>query len=149
VWRSFVRAGGSWCQSFDSSWWFFSAKCSSSISAKFLIYGAHTVCFCPLVAILDPLSDGNLFEVKSSKLQENMRHLIAKLTLCKLILISLKIIVYHLWYVTICCVFFSGGSNDHVFWLTPFDWTCWCPKAHICKWLDLLILLVMQCSKLL
>jgi hypothetical protein len=34
---------------------FFSANCSSSISAKFLTYGAHTVCFCPLVAILDPL----------------------------------------------------------------------------------------------
>jgi hypothetical protein len=54
VWRSFAQAGGSGCQSFDFSWWFFSAKCGSSISAKFLIYGAHAVCFCPLVAILDP-----------------------------------------------------------------------------------------------
>jgi hypothetical protein len=33
---------------------FFSAKCGSSISARFLIYGAH-VYFLPLVAILDPL----------------------------------------------------------------------------------------------
>jgi hypothetical protein len=35
-------------------WCFFSAKCGFSISAKFLIYGAHTVCFCPLVVILNP-----------------------------------------------------------------------------------------------
>jgi hypothetical protein len=54
AWRSFVWAVGSGCQSSDSSWWFFSAKCGSSISAKFLIYGAHAVCFCPLVTILDP-----------------------------------------------------------------------------------------------
>jgi hypothetical protein len=33
---------------------FFSAKCGSSISAKFLIYRAHAVSFCPLVTILDP-----------------------------------------------------------------------------------------------
>jgi hypothetical protein len=52
VWRSFVRAGGSGCWSFASCW-LFSAKCSSSISAKFLIYRAHTVFFLPLVAILD------------------------------------------------------------------------------------------------
>jgi hypothetical protein len=32
----------------------FSAKCGSSISAKFLIYGAHAVCFYTLVTILDP-----------------------------------------------------------------------------------------------
>jgi hypothetical protein len=57
VWRSFVQARGSGCQGSDSSWWFFfSAKYGSSISAKFLIYGAHTVCFCPLVPILDPPS---------------------------------------------------------------------------------------------
>jgi hypothetical protein len=31
----------------------FSAKCGSSISARFLIYGAHAVCVLPLVAILD------------------------------------------------------------------------------------------------
>jgi hypothetical protein len=54
VWRRFLWAGGSGCQSFDSSCWFFSSKCGSSISAKFLIYGAHTVCFCPLVTSLDP-----------------------------------------------------------------------------------------------
>jgi hypothetical protein len=29
--------------------------CGSSVSAKFLIYGAHAICFCILVAILDPL----------------------------------------------------------------------------------------------
>jgi hypothetical protein len=38
----------------DSSWCFISAKCVSSASARFLIYGAHTVCFCTLVTILDP-----------------------------------------------------------------------------------------------
>jgi hypothetical protein len=52
--RSFVQAGVSECQSFASSWWFFSAKCGSSIPARFLIYGSHAVCFLPLVAILDP-----------------------------------------------------------------------------------------------
>jgi hypothetical protein len=54
AWRSFVWAGSSRCQVFDSSCCFFSAKCGSSFSIKFLIYGAHTVCFCTLVAILDP-----------------------------------------------------------------------------------------------
>jgi hypothetical protein len=34
---------------------FFSAKCDFSVSARFLIYGAHTVWFCTLVSILDPL----------------------------------------------------------------------------------------------
>jgi hypothetical protein len=33
---------------------FFSAKCGSSVSARFLIYGSHAVCFLPPVAILDP-----------------------------------------------------------------------------------------------
>jgi hypothetical protein len=33
---------------------FSSAKGDSSFSAKFLIFRAHTVCFFPLVAILDP-----------------------------------------------------------------------------------------------
>jgi hypothetical protein len=56
AWRSFVWAAHSGCHSFDSSSCFFSAKCGSSISAKFLIYGAHVVCFCPLAAILDPLN---------------------------------------------------------------------------------------------
>jgi hypothetical protein len=32
----------------------FPAKCGSSISARFLLYGAHTICFLPLVTILDP-----------------------------------------------------------------------------------------------
>jgi hypothetical protein len=56
AWRTFVQTGGSGCWSFASSWWVFSAKCGSSISAKFLIYRAHAVYFCPLVAILDPCS---------------------------------------------------------------------------------------------
>jgi hypothetical protein len=37
---------------------FFSAKCGSSVSARFSICGAHTVCFLPLGVILD-LSDYN------------------------------------------------------------------------------------------
>jgi hypothetical protein len=50
-----VCAGDLGCWSFNSFWWFFfSAKCSSSISKKFLIYGAHAFCFCTLVTILDP-----------------------------------------------------------------------------------------------
>jgi hypothetical protein len=52
AWRSFVQAGGSVCHSYDSSCCFFSAKCSSIISARFLIYGPYTVCFSTLVAIL-------------------------------------------------------------------------------------------------
>jgi hypothetical protein len=52
AWRSFVWAEASGCQHFDSSWWYFSAKCGSGILAKFFIYGAHTVCFCPLDAML-------------------------------------------------------------------------------------------------
>jgi hypothetical protein len=35
---------------------FFSAKCGSSVSVRFFIYGAHAVCFLPLVAILDSIS---------------------------------------------------------------------------------------------
>jgi hypothetical protein len=54
LWRSFVQDGGSGCQSFDSSWCFFSAKCGSSVSVKCLICGAHAVRFCTLVTILDP-----------------------------------------------------------------------------------------------
>jgi hypothetical protein len=38
VWRSFVQAGGSGCQIFYSSLCSFSAKCGSSVSARFLIY---------------------------------------------------------------------------------------------------------------
>jgi hypothetical protein len=54
VWRSFVQVGGLRCWSFASSWWYFSAKCGASISARFFIYGAHTACFLPVVTILDP-----------------------------------------------------------------------------------------------
>jgi hypothetical protein len=53
AWRSFVWVGGSGCWSFDSSWCFICGKCGSSVSARFLIYRAH-ICFCTLVAILDP-----------------------------------------------------------------------------------------------
>jgi hypothetical protein len=52
VWGSFLWARGSGCQSFDSPRCFISTKCGSSTSAKFLIHGAHAVCFCALVAIL-------------------------------------------------------------------------------------------------
>jgi hypothetical protein len=55
AWRSFLRARGSGCWSFDSPWCFISSKCGSSISARLLIHGAHTACFCTLVAIFDPL----------------------------------------------------------------------------------------------
>jgi hypothetical protein len=50
---------------------FFSAECGSSISARFLIYRAHTVWFCTLVAILDPpriLSDTSSFCVSCHKI---------------------------------------------------------------------------------
>jgi hypothetical protein len=53
AWGSFVQAAGLGFQGFASSWWFFSAKCGSIISARFLIYGAHIICSFPLVAILD------------------------------------------------------------------------------------------------
>jgi hypothetical protein len=46
AWRSFVWAGGLGCV-------VFTAKYGSSVSARFLIYKAHTVCFLPLVTILD------------------------------------------------------------------------------------------------
>jgi hypothetical protein len=55
TWRSFVWARGSGCQSFDSSWCFFSDKCGFSISAIFLIYRAHDLCFCTLLTIMYPL----------------------------------------------------------------------------------------------
>jgi hypothetical protein len=54
AWRSFPQARGSGCKSFDSSCCFISAKCGSSVSARFWSHGAHAVCFCALVAILDP-----------------------------------------------------------------------------------------------
>jgi hypothetical protein len=61
AWRNFVRARGSGCQSFDSSWYFISSKCGSSVSARFLIYGAHSVCFCALLGILDPPLSGGFY----------------------------------------------------------------------------------------
>jgi hypothetical protein len=54
VWRSFLWAGGSGCWNFYFSLCFFSAKCGSSTSVRFLIYRVHAVCFYTLVAILDP-----------------------------------------------------------------------------------------------
>jgi hypothetical protein len=64
------RAGVSGYESPDSSWCYFSAKCGSNISAKFLIYGAHTACFCILVAILDitDLKFDNIFWLQCKKL---------------------------------------------------------------------------------
>jgi hypothetical protein len=34
AWRSFLWARGSWCQSFDSSWCFISAKCGPRVSLQ-------------------------------------------------------------------------------------------------------------------
>jgi hypothetical protein len=53
VWRKLPRARGSGCQSFRSPFSFTSAKSVSSISARSLIHGAHAVCVCVPVAILD------------------------------------------------------------------------------------------------
>jgi hypothetical protein len=47
--RNFAWAGGSGCHCFDSSWCFFSCQVCSIISAIYLIYGAHAVCFCTTV----------------------------------------------------------------------------------------------------
>jgi hypothetical protein len=38
----------------------FPARCVSSISGRFLLYGANAICFLPLVAILDALRDFSL-----------------------------------------------------------------------------------------
>jgi hypothetical protein len=54
VWRSFLSTRGSVCRSLDSSWCLISAKGDSRVLARFLIHRAHSVCFCALVAILDP-----------------------------------------------------------------------------------------------
>jgi hypothetical protein len=56
AWRSLIRVVGSACRCFDSSWWFFLPSVAPASLAKLLIYGVYAVCFCPLVAILDPLS---------------------------------------------------------------------------------------------
>jgi hypothetical protein len=53
VWIRFLQATCSGYQSFDSPWCFISAECGTGVSARFLIHGAHAVCFCILVAILD------------------------------------------------------------------------------------------------
>jgi hypothetical protein len=53
AWRIFPWARGSGCWSFDSPWCFISTKYSSSVSARFWSHGAHAVCFCALIAILD------------------------------------------------------------------------------------------------
>jgi hypothetical protein len=52
AWGSFVWVAGLGCLGYASSWWFFSAKCGSSIPTRFLIYGAHAIFFLTLVAIL-------------------------------------------------------------------------------------------------
>jgi hypothetical protein len=54
AWRSFVQSGVRGVGVLLLLCGFFSAKCASSISARFLIYGAHTVCFLLLVVILAP-----------------------------------------------------------------------------------------------
>jgi hypothetical protein len=54
AWRSLPQARGSGCQSFDSPWCFISTNYGSGFSARFLIHGAHAVCFWTLVAVLDP-----------------------------------------------------------------------------------------------
>jgi hypothetical protein len=56
AWRSFIWVRGSGCLSFGSPSCFISTKCDSSVLAIFLIHGAHAVCFCDLVTILDLIS---------------------------------------------------------------------------------------------
>jgi hypothetical protein len=51
AWRRFVLAGGLGCQNFASSWFFFSAKCGSSVSTRLLVYRAQLIL--PLDTILD------------------------------------------------------------------------------------------------
>jgi hypothetical protein len=63
VWRSFVQAGDSGCRFCFCV--FFSVLCGSSVSARFLIYGSHAVCFLPLVTILDPPLFAFLYELKN------------------------------------------------------------------------------------
>jgi hypothetical protein len=52
-WRSLPHTRGSGSQSFDSPMCLTSAKCGSSISARSLTHGVHTVCLCSPVATLD------------------------------------------------------------------------------------------------
>jgi hypothetical protein len=55
TWKNFPQARDSGYGSFDSFCCFILAKWGSRISARFLIYRAHTLCFCTLVTILAPL----------------------------------------------------------------------------------------------
>jgi hypothetical protein len=55
TWRNPVWARGSGCQSFDSSLWFFSAKCGSSILAKFLVHRAHSASSHHFGSLLSPI----------------------------------------------------------------------------------------------
>jgi hypothetical protein len=58
-----------WCWSFTSSWWFFPARCISSISPRFY-FRKHAFCFLPVVAILK-----SSFLIFLSKLELSDRHL--------------------------------------------------------------------------
>jgi hypothetical protein len=55
--EALCRLGVQVVRVFSSSWWYFSAKFGSSISARFLIFSSHTVCFRPRVTILDLLKN--------------------------------------------------------------------------------------------
>jgi hypothetical protein len=62
AWRRLPQARGSECQSFNSPWCFTSTKYGSSVSPRSLIHGAHSVCVCDPVTILDlPTSGSSLY----------------------------------------------------------------------------------------
>jgi hypothetical protein len=69
AWRSFVHVEGSGCKSFASSWWIFSAKCGSSVSARFL-NRTHTDCFLPLVSILGLFSYSELLNFNFTTMEK-------------------------------------------------------------------------------
>jgi hypothetical protein len=48
------RLGAQGCCTCASFLWFYPARCVSSISARFLLCGAHAICFLTLVTILEP-----------------------------------------------------------------------------------------------
>jgi hypothetical protein len=52
--EAFPGLGAQGVDVFDSPCCFISSKCGFSISARFCSLGAYVVCFCALVAILDP-----------------------------------------------------------------------------------------------
>jgi hypothetical protein len=56
AWGRYVWAGGLGVSEFCFFLVVFPPRCVSSISARFLLYGAHTICFLPLVTILEPPS---------------------------------------------------------------------------------------------